>query len=535
MDFRSAGDRVRSLIAAKKPGQLSKSALTSDPLRDNIMQEAEDRSERFRNITRQKPEVTYTSEAEDGTKSTETYEWDGFGETVRDVARASYGYDEPEMLPHDRIRPSHQFGREVLQHILSADEFDESRPYTRNNEVESMFGAMKFAQALKDKAPEVAEHLARSQEMREAEDQIDSAETMLERLRDRAKQQIAKNGEVTDKTRREVKAQVKARQAAKANLAQALQQHVSSNYVQAAADIAQAGAEAVKDAADLMGQLPGVGGGHAHNLNPETQIELAEKWAKNPQLREIARMLGRMIRDFRFKRDARTKNVPIEPVGIVTGNDIGRLVPHEMARAYMPELRPLWMKDFAERSLLEYEMAGKTPAGKGPIIEVHDGSGSMSGEKFVWASSLALTLLTCAHREKRDFAGIEFGSGGQVKSWIFGGRDELDPNEIVDFASHFYAGGTSTVGGLQEALRVMHEHPQFRTADVILVGDGQDYFREADQKVCDELRALGVRIHGITILTGANPYFEQACDWYVDVTDLAGANEATDRLAENIT
>jgi uncharacterized protein with von Willebrand factor type A (vWA) domain len=201
----------------------------------------------------------------------------------------------------------------------------------------------------------------------------------------------------------------------------------------------------------------------------------------------------------------------------------------------MPELRPLWMKDFAERSLLEYEMSGKTPAGKGPIIEVHDGSGSMSGEKFIWASSLALTLLTCAHREKRDFAGIEFGSGGQVKSWIFGGRDELDPNEIVDFASHFYAGGTSTVGGLQEALRVMTDHPQFKTADVILVGDGQDYFREADQKVCDELRKLGVRIHGITILTGENPYFEQACDWYVDVTDLAGANEATNRLAENIT
>lgn len=198
-------------------------------------------------------------------------------------------------------------------------------------------------------------------------------------------------------------------------------------------------------------------------------------------------------------------------------------------------IRGLFVQDWSARKLLEYEMQGKIPAGKGPIVEVHDGSGSMGGPPFVWASSLAGVLCMIAKREKRAFVGIEFGSRGEVRSWYFPKDEDIDPDKLLDFVSHFYGGGTHTAGGMAEALRIIETEAAFTTADVILIGDGQDRFGAEDLAIRDRLRALDVRIHGITIATGANPYFEQMCEWHVDVTDLAGANEGTDAIAENIT
>lgn len=198
-------------------------------------------------------------------------------------------------------------------------------------------------------------------------------------------------------------------------------------------------------------------------------------------------------------------------------------------------MRGVWLKDYASKSLLQYEMTGKEPAGKGPIIEVHDGSGSMAGEKFEWASSVALALLTIAQQEKRDFAGVEFGSAHQLKSWFFPKAQPPDPNEVLDYATHFYSGGTDTETGMREALRIIKEVPEFSTADVVVIADGDDYFEDGDKQVRDELRDMGVRIHGISVLSPGNDYLAMMCEYVVDVIDLAGPNDATDRLAAEIT
>jgi uncharacterized protein with von Willebrand factor type A (vWA) domain len=182
-------------------------------------------------------------------------------------------------------------------------------------------------------------------------------------------------------------------------------------------------------------------------------------------------------------------------------------------------------------------MQGKAPAGKGPIIEIHDGSGSMMSpeEKFIWATSLGLAMLTIAQRDKRDFAGIEFGSRGQLESWLFPKGETPDPERVLHFAGHFFGGGTSTVAGLREALRILKERPEFKSADVVLIGDGIDSVGTEDVAIAKELRDMGVRIHGISILHRGNAYMEQICDYVNEVMDLAGPNDASDELAQNIT
>jgi uncharacterized protein with von Willebrand factor type A (vWA) domain len=283
---------------------------------------------------------------------------------------------------------------------------------------------------------------------------------------------------------------------------------------------------------------PRIGGGQAQNMSPDQQIALAERWSANTQLREIAKMIGRLYRDMRFKRDARTKNVPIEPVGVTTGNDFQKLLPHEMARAFSDNrlIKTTFLNDYSQRSLLEYQMDGTMPAGKGPIICAHDGSGSMSGDPFIWASSLGGALLMMAQREKRAFAGIEFGWSSELESWIFPKGESPDPERVLDYISHFFGGGTDITIGLAEAMRILKQEPEFRTADIVLITDGQDRYAADDQALVEEMKRMGVRIHGISIgCPHGNAYLEQACEYLVDVQDLAGSNDATDHVAANLT
>lgn len=534
MDFTKAAGRVRGLIASKKPQDLARSALTPDHLRDNIVSEAAEHMERFDATLRRRPTINYERENEDGTVSQEQYEWTSFSEAVRDVARAGYGEDEPELRRREQMRPSHQLNREVEASMFSDSNFKDGRPYTRGNVGESIFSAMAAADSLEESArTHLAEHIARSNEMEEAEDTIADAQTMLDNLRKSARKQVDDAGEVSDKTKRDVKGQVKRRQGAREQLANLAQQQAASTMVSDAIAAGELAAEASGDAAEAFGSLPGVDPGNPHNVNPDKQIELAKHWMEDPQLREILRNMGRWLRDWKFKRSARTKNVKVEPVSVTTGRDLDLMLPHELARAFMPETQPVWMKDYAERSLLVHEMQGKAPAGHGPIIECHDGSGSMAGEKFIWAGSIALTLVTEANKTKRAFAGIEFGSESEMKSWYFPAREPLDPDQLLDFVSHFFNGGTSTVTGMREALRIIREQPEFTTADIVLIGDGQDHFTAEDKRIRDELRALNVRIHGISIQCPNNAYFGQMCEYTIDIEDLAGS--APDELADNLT
>lgn len=547
MDFRSAGDRVRSMIAAKKPHQLSASTLTPDTLRDNVIAEAEAASERFGRAVNEKPQVEYTvTETDDNGKETthtEQFTWDTYDEVVRDTARAAFGYDEPELRAREEVKPSHQFNREVEAAILNDEKFQESRPYTRNNELESLFGAMALGEDLRQNAARLAaEHIARSQQMGEQEGEVQDAEDLLNNLREQAKGEKDATGQVDPNTAQQVKQQVKRRQNALGNLGQLQQQHAQSGSVQAAAQLAQSAVQAqvnAVDAAQMIGSLPGTETGPGRVLRPDQQLALAEKWARNPSLRKILREAGRMIRDMRFKREARTKNVPIEPVDVTTGRDFQRLMPHELAQAFRDDTRPMFVERYAKRSLLEYEFQGKTPAGYGPLIWAMDCSGSMDMDlggatRREWAGSLSMAAFTVAKREKRDFVGIHFGSSGELRTWIWRAREQVDPNTVMEFVTHTFGGGTDTTVALVEALRILRDVPEFKKADLVLVGDGQDHYQEDDQQAKAAMDKLGVRIHCISIACANNRYMSQLSDHVIDVSDIAN-NTATQALAQNIT
>jgi len=74
----------------------------------------------------------------------------------------------------------------------------------------------------------------------------------------------------------------------------------------------------------------------------------------------------------------------------------------------------------------------------------------------------------------------------------------------------------------------------FTKADIVHIGDGQDDYADDDTQLRDTLRGRGVRIHGVMIGDRPSEYQREMCDTLVSAYDLAGANEATDMLAQNI-
>jgi len=537
MDFMAARDRVRKLIASRKPGELSKSALRPDPLRDNIIREQGTTTERFRAQLDRWPEVEYDVTNEDtGTTERKSFVWDTYGEALKDIARAGFDLGEAQMMPEQQVRASHQLNRALVQEYVRSEEFQASRPYTQGNAPEALFNALAAGNALEDLARErLAEHIARSNEMGEQEEAEQSAEQMMEDLRQQARADVANDGTVADTTRRGIKQAMKAIANAQQAIEDLLKQQAQSNFAVDVRAAAQEAAKAGEDMVRALNSLPGLEPGEAHNLSPDKQIELAEKWAQNPDMLRVLEMLGRMFPAFKMARQSRSTNVPIEPVGVTTGRHLERLLPSEVAMAHNPRTRPMFIKRYVDHSLLEYEMVGREPTNKGPVICVVDGSGSMQGESFIWATSVCLCLFKLARREKRAFAGVEFGSPGQLKSWVFPKREPADPDKVLDMASHFFGGGTSIFTGMEEAWRICAHEPEFDTADVVLVGDGADHYADRDEALRKRMTDAGVRIHGISILTPGNSYFEQMCEWATDVMDLAGANSATDTLAHRLT
>src|SRR5947209_5741230 len=210
-------------------------------------------------------------------------------------------------------------------------------------------------------------------------------------------------------------------------------------------------------------------------------------WANNPKLRAIAERFGRFSPDMRFLRAKRVVGGNDEIVDVEFGDNLARILPHElMLLVSDDELFELdFLSRYADEELLQFSTVGEEHSGRGPVIVVMDGSYSMKGERTIWTRAIAMCLLHIARLEKRDFCAIEFADANQCEVWQFLAKEPLDPQRIIDMASHFYGGGTSPVQGVAEAARVLDEAPPFRKADIVLVGDGEAGFGREDERLRD--------------------------------------------------
>jgi uncharacterized protein with von Willebrand factor type A (vWA) domain len=393
----------------------------------------------------------------------------------------------PEL--EETVPPSLKLNRKLIEQTVNSPAFQETREGTRLDEWGAALGALSFGKKLVEILPEEVRKQAEEAARRQAE---------AEKMQQLAQQlmQAAQKAENQADNQNDPEKAAQARQEAAQKMAEAQQQIRQAQEAMAAAaahgDNAANGLEgkavqaAVKAAAgeteetvEMVAALCwGTGPGGSSQIDGKRVFEVAEALNRNDNLKKMARLAGRMIRIAMNKQRSKILREPAEVVDIRLGDDISSVLPTELALLCHPVLRHEFFLRYTKGELLQYETREREKLGSGPIIQCVDTSGSMGGEKHIWAKAIALTLAKIAARQRRAFALIIFGSSTEIKVYKWPDPSKVDPAEIADAAMSNFGGGTDFERPLTEAMKLIEESA-FKRADIIFATDGICYVGDA--------------------------------------------------------
>ena len=248
-----------------------------------------------------------------------------------------------------------------------------------------------------------------------------------------------------------------------------------------------------------------LGGGH--QSSPGAQIELGHQLARNPKLKRMAQLVGRMRESARALRQRLFERANAEVFSVGLGAELSRLLPPELLSLRHPVLRRDFSRRFVEGELLVYALRAREEKGRGPMVVCLDGSSSMAGDKEIWSKAVTLTLLDIAARERRRFRSICFASAEtplQVLDLNPRQRYAPDMHQVFTLAEYFPGGGTDFQKPLSAALDCLRRASHTR-GDIVFITDGEcrvdpEWLREFKR----EKDKLGFSLFSVLIDVGPN-------------------------------
>lgn len=516
-------NRIWSLFRqAKRTPRLDSQTVTRDTMDDHVFDETTERAQLFRKAVEDRP-VIGDKDAEDSREYVP--HWD---DLMHDLFVSYHTQDEPSVLPQEAVKQSRETNRRVMQHIIATDDHAKTRSNTKHDSVASAFAAM----SVRDKAIEflqgAGEELSKqANEAGKSEQKIEAAQENLDHLREQIAEQ---GGQPTDDQREAMKKNAKRKSNASRELAKLSAEMQDAPFTMEQAQVLNAAAKEGKEAAEIMSALPGMGRGTKDKLPPDDALRLAQMFRDNPILAEVAKLLGRMLRDMRFKRARRITGGREEVVDVELGNELQLLLPQELMAIRHPILKRDFMRRYHEKALLQYELRGTEEVGFGPLVIVKDSSSSMKGAKHIWAVAVSLAMVAIANRERRDAYVIDYKKT-VTGTFEFLHKQALNANTVIEMASLNSSGGTDTDVALQAADEYITAAPKFDRADIIIISDGKDSYTNTSAKLHDRFDEMGIRVHGVQIGANVSSYLDKMCSHATSAFDLSGANDATDLLA----
>lgn len=369
----------------------------------------------------------------------------------------------PVLRDEDEMKPESLIERELMKELMNLREFTELTDYTTSDPV----AAAMASTTMKPKATEILTRLQeRQDEINEMLDRLNSEDPPTE---DELQEMLESLGDELGPMRTDLR-------------------------------------EALRDATDEMEQMAGMSSmwgidpGELRRMPAAERIALAKRIRDNPNLAKLAQLIG-AFQSFAFAMQHRkTNQLQTDIYDLTVGNDLSHVVASEFALLKNRATKREFLRRYAERGLIQYRLHGREKVGKGGIVCAVDSSGSMSGERDVFAKAVALTLLRIAQAQNRSFHGILFGSRSEVAEFTL---TDAGPEQVLDFASFFYGGGTDFESPLRCAMDYLAEEYEREgnlQSDIVFITDG--YCGVSDQFMAqlDEFKQrLGCRIFGVAI------------------------------------
>lgn len=265
------------------------------------------------------------------------------------------------------------------------------------------------------------------------------------------------------------------------------------------------------DRAEDEAEAWGRGVGATARVGAAERLELGDRIGQSETLRRLALLAG-SFRDYaRRERRRRVARRPHETHDVTLGDDWARILPAELVSLRHPLLGRALRHRALEGRMQVYRLDGPDDRGKGPLVVCLDGSGSMQGDRDLWAKAVTLALCDIARRQHRACRVISF-SDGERATRTFDviprarrTRPTADLGEVVRLAEHFPGGGTSFVPPLRKAIEALAEST-YSLGDVVFITDGE---ADVPENVLEELssarRRLAFRVYGVWVDVGRSP------------------------------
>lgn len=157
-------------------------------------------------------------------------------------------------------------------------------------------------------------------------------------------------------------------------------------------------------------------------------------------LQRICAAAGRLRRVAQSKQRQKSVHGYDDMVGVELSGDLGRLLPHELAKLTIPEFEDDILKRIIEREAMCRDYKSIEKVGKGPIIVTIDESGSMCGDKVETAKAVGLTMAYIAKQQKR-WCGLVAFSGGTGSRLLSLKPSKWDETLILNWMEEFLSGG----------------------------------------------------------------------------------------------
>jgi uncharacterized protein with von Willebrand factor type A (vWA) domain len=267
-------------------------------------------------------------------------------------------------------------------------------------------------------------------------------------------------------------------------------------------------ANAVRSMQRIVG---GNGAGTGSVLNFEGDVHEVLRLARNTEIKKILEFLSGIPKLGSLTKKKTTRYSKGELYGYEEGSDLERIVPSELA---MPE--DLFFVRLAESQLLLYQKQIKESLG--PIYLLLDKSGSMDGEKILWAKAVALALYSRARRENRDFYLRFFDNIPYPLIKVIKNAKSKDVIKMIEYIGKIRGGGGTDISrSVISACEDIKEGHVKGVSEVIILTDGED--KIAETTVRRSLKDANATLISVMI-RGDNADLRRISDTYLVVYKL---------------
>ncbi len=403
--------------------------------------------------------------------------------TAPALARDTYwSFEQPVPLTADSVSPAHRGNQTITQEMMNTTSWHALRQTTQNDPVAAAIATMtvlpRALQALDEETRQQINDLAAAEA--ELAALLADAATWRALAEDRPAKAFQANANAADSE--EAAARLHQQLAASAEvLEQALDAQSAAVRMACRAGIGQASAEIDQLNAAMEALNGGGGGGFGRGGSSaggsfgvmQEKIALARQLGQSATFKRVIEVAGRFQRIALRTQKHTIDQAREEITGLTTGNDLALVLPAELVFLRHRLLRREFARKFVERQLPQYALTGKENVGRGPIVVMLDGSGSMTSSfnqqtREVWSKAAMLGLMSVATHQKRDLVVVQFSDA--TKTWRFP-KGQASHADMIACIQFFFDGGTDLGQAMNVALAIVDEDT-YDKADVICLSDG---------------------------------------------------------------